>query len=126
MCVYCSQVMTHSQQQMTLMDIHHNQSTCHTCCSTSCRPELFRQKQEGPRTSACRALQSCSRRNLGCMALTEKDRLPRCHLDIQSRCKHLSLESCLHSVLGILPLQRIEIGRQCWTSSCWLSVTPHF
>merc|ERR1712165_598328 len=52
------------------MDIHHSQSTCHTCCSTSCRPELFRQKQEGPRTSACRALQSCSRRNLGCMALT--------------------------------------------------------
>ena len=70
--------------------------------------------------------QSCSRRNLGCMALTEticksttflflvdtkkdlrshspeKDRLPRCHLDIQSRCKHLSLESSLHSVLGFL------------------------
>ena len=28
MCVYCIQ----------FMDIHHSQSTCHTCCSTSCRP----------------------------------------------------------------------------------------
>ena len=28
MCVYCIQ----------FMDIRHSQSTCHTCCSTSCRP----------------------------------------------------------------------------------------